>query len=43
MSAKSKLDSIETLISQALIGHEFSHEEFKTIANEKCEKNERRN
>ena len=31
--AKSKLNSIETLISQALIDLEISHEEFKTIAN----------
>ena len=35
MLAKSKLNSIETLISQALINVEISHEEFKTIANEK--------
>ena len=34
MLAKSKLDSIETLISQALIDREISHEEFKTIINE---------
>ena len=33
--AKSKLNSIETLISKALIDLEISHEEFKTIANEK--------
>ena len=33
--AKSKLNSIETLISQALIDLEISHEEFKTIVNEK--------
>ena len=38
--AKSKLISIETLISQALIDLEISHEEFKTIANEK-EKHEK--
>ena len=31
MLAKSKLNSIETLISQALIGMEISHEEFVTI------------
>ena len=37
---KSKLKSIETLISQALIDPEISHEEFKTIVNEK-EKYER--
>ena len=35
MIAKSKLNSIETLISQALIDLENSHEEFKTIFNEK--------
>ena len=33
--AKSKLNSIETLMSQALIDLEISHEEFKTIVNEK--------
>ena len=31
MLAKSKLDSIETLISQALIDMDLSHEEFVTI------------
>ena len=35
MSAKSKLNSIKTLISQALIDMEISHEEFITILNEK--------
>ena len=36
MLAKSKLNSIETLISQALIDMEISHEEFiSTILNEK--------
>ena len=35
MLAKSKLNSIETLISQALIDMEISHEEFTTILNEK--------
>ena len=35
MLAKSKLSSIETLISQALIDMEISHEEFITILNEK--------
>ena len=40
MLAKSKWNSIETLISQALIDLEISHEEFKTIADEK-EKYER--
>ena len=33
--AKSKLNSIETLISQALIDLEINHEEFKTIIEEK--------
>ena len=36
--AKSKLNSIEALISQALIDLEISHEEFKTIVNEKKRK-----
>ena len=31
MLAKSKLNSIETLISQTLIDLDISHEEFKTI------------
>ena len=35
MMAKSKLNSIEALISQALIDMEISHEEFVTILNEK--------
>ena len=35
MLAKSKLNSIETLISQALIDMEISHEEFITILDEK--------
>ena len=35
MSAKSKLSSIETLIYQALIDMDISHEEFVTILNEK--------
>ena len=35
MLAKSKLNSFETLISQALIDLEISHEEFEAIANEK--------
>ena len=35
MLAKSKLSSIETLMSQALIDLDISHEEFKTIVNEK--------
>ena len=40
MLARSKLDSIETLISQALIYIEISHEEFNAIIREK-EKYER--
>ena len=35
MLAKSKLSSIETLISQALIDMDISHEEFVTILKEK--------
>ena len=35
MLAKSKLNSIETLISQILINLEISHEEIKTIVMEK--------
>ena len=35
MLAKSKLNSIETLIFQASIDLETSHEEFKTTINEK--------
>ena len=35
MLAKSKLKSIETLVSQALLDIETSHEEFMTILNEK--------
>ena len=35
MLAISKLNSIEKLISQALIDMEISHEEFITILNEK--------
>ena len=35
MLAKSKLNSIEILISLALVDLETSHEEFKTIINEK--------
>ena len=34
MLAKSKLNSIETLMSQALIDLDISHEEFKRIVNE---------
>ena len=35
MLAKSKLDSIETLVSKALIDMEISHEEFNAIIKEK--------
>ena len=35
MLAKSKLNSIETLMSQTLINSDISHEEFKKILNEK--------
>ena len=35
---KSKLNSIETLISQALIHLDISHEEFITILKEKDER-----
>ena len=37
MLAKSKLNSIETLIYQALIDMKISHEEFVTILKEKDE------
>ena len=35
MLAKTKLNSIEKLMSQALIDLDISHEEFKRIVNEK--------
>ena len=35
MLAKSRLNSIKTLISQALIDLKISHEQSKTIVNEK--------
>ena len=35
MLAKSKLNSIETLVSQALVDMEISHKEFITILKEK--------
>ena len=38
MLAKSKLNSIETLKSQALMDMDISHEEFVTILKEKDEK-----
>ena len=34
MLAKSKLNSIETKISKALMDNEISHEDFETIINE---------
>ena len=37
MLAKSKLNSIETLVSQALIYMEISHEEYVTILKERDE------
>ena len=40
MLAKSKLDTIETLVFQALIDMELSHEELNAIIREK-QKNER--
>ena len=39
MLAKSKLNSIETLVSQALIDMEISREEFITILNQKIKEN----
>ena len=35
MLPKSKLNNIEGLMSQALVDLDISHEEFKTIVNEK--------
>ena len=35
MLARSKLNSIESKISEALINNEISHEDFITIINEK--------
>ena len=35
MLAKSKLNSIETLMSRSLVDLDISHEEFKAIVNEK--------
>ena len=35
MLAKRKLNSIETLMYEELLDLEISHEEFKTIVNEK--------
>ena len=34
MLARSKLNSIESIISEALINNEISHEDFMTILNE---------
>ena len=41
MLAKSKLNSTETLVSQALIDMEISLEEFNTIIKEKMKENVR--
>ena len=35
MLSKSKLNSVETLMSQALTDLDISHQEFKTIVNDK--------
>ena len=35
MLVKSKLNNVESLMSQALIDLDISHEEFKTTVNEK--------
>ena len=35
MLARSKLNSIESKISEALINNDISHEDFTTIVNEK--------
>ena len=35
MLARSKLNSVETLTSKALLDYEISHEEYSTIINEK--------
>ena len=45
MLARSKWNSIETLISQALIDLKISHAEFKTIVNEEenCERVKKKN
>ena len=37
MFAKNKLNSIDTLVSQALIDMDISHEEFVTILKEKID------
>ena len=42
MLAKSKLNSIETLISQELIDMEISHEEFIAIIEEKDREDKRK-
>ena len=34
MLARSKLNSVESKISEALINNEISHEDFQTIINE---------
>ena len=38
MLARSKLNSIENIISEALINNEISHEDFMTIINELLKK-----
>ena len=42
MLARSKLDSIERKISEALINNEISHEDFMTIINKKTIENLRK-
>ena len=37
MLARSKLNSIESKISEALVNNEISHEDFMTIINEEKE------
>ena len=34
MQARSKLDSVESKISKALMDNEISHEDFETVINE---------
>ena len=40
---KNKADSVEMLISQAIIDLDISHEEFKTIINEKKDYDNQKN
>ena len=42
MLARSKLNSIESKISEALINNETSHEDFMTILNEEIQRVERK-